>query len=132
MFIVFSSFYFLLKCRDQNSSSPIQDEADPFLQQPPSAKIENHAPSAVEISSIALSESDECRDDSATSEVPQSTAICTTPSYMTYGLASQLHGDQIAVIDKSESQACDAILTLDTAKILLKSHIGFHLMGKIF
>ena len=115
-------FFFLLKCRDQNSSSPIQDEADPFLQQPPSAKI----------SSIALSESDECRDDSATSVVPQSTAICTTPSYMTYGLASQLHGDQIAVIDKSESQACDAILTLDTAKILLKSHIGFHLMGKIF
>ncbi|KAG2577940.1 hypothetical protein PVAP13_6NG190200 [Panicum virgatum] len=89
--------------RDQNSSSPIQDEADPFLQQPPSAKIENHAPSAVEISSIALSESDECRDDSATS-VPQSTAICTTPSYMTYGLAPQSHGDQIAVIDKSESQ----------------------------
>jgi hypothetical protein len=120
-----------LKCRDQNSSSPIQDEADPFLQQPPSAKIENHAPSAVEISSIALSESDECRDDSATS-VPQSTAICTTPSYMTYGLAPQSHGDQIAVIDKSESQACDAILTLDTAKIILKSHIGFHLMGKIF
>ncbi|KAG2583389.1 hypothetical protein PVAP13_6KG226500 [Panicum virgatum] len=90
--------------RDQNSSSPIQDEADPFLQQPPSTKIENHVPSAVEISSIGLSESDECRDDSATSEVPQSTAICTTPSYMTYGLASQLHGDQIAVIDKSESQ----------------------------
>jgi hypothetical protein len=90
--------------RDQNSSSPVQDEADPFLQQLPSAKIENHAPSAVEISSIAPTESDECRDDSATSEVPQSTAICTTPCYMTYGLAPQSHGDQIAVIDKSESQ----------------------------
>jgi hypothetical protein len=116
LFIVISSFYFLLKCRDQNSSSPVQDEADPFLQQLPSAKIENHAPSAVEISSIAPTESDECRDDSATSEVPQSTAICTTPCYMTYGLAPQSHGD----------------LTLDTAKILLQLHIGFHLMGKMF
>ena len=109
-----------MKCRDQNSSSPIQDEADPFLQQPPSAKI----------SSIALSESDECRDDSATSEVPQSTAICTTPSYMTYGLAPQSHGDQIAVIDKSESQACDA--TLQWIPLKLQSHISFHLKGKMF
>ncbi|CAL5011671.1 unnamed protein product [Urochloa decumbens] len=86
--------------RHQNSSSPVQDEADPIPQQLPSTKLENCAPSAVEISSISPTESDECRNDSA----PQSAAICTAPSYMTYGLAPQSHANQIAVIDKSEPQ----------------------------
>nr|XP_034599613.1 GBF-interacting protein 1-like isoform X2 [Setaria viridis]TKW09739.1 hypothetical protein SEVIR_6G122000v2 [Setaria viridis] len=89
---------------DQNSSSPVQDEADHVPQQLPSAKLENCAPSAMEISFIAPTESDECRDDSAASGVPQSTSVCTAPSYMTYGLAPQSHGNEIAVIDKSESQ----------------------------
>ncbi|CAO2206438.1 unnamed protein product [Urochloa humidicola] len=90
--------------RHQKLSSPVQDEAEPVPQQLPSTKLENCAPSAMEISSISPTESDECRDDSATSGVPQSTAICTAPSYMTYGLAPQSHGNQIAMIDKSESQ----------------------------
>ncbi|OEL16188.1 hypothetical protein BAE44_0022793 [Dichanthelium oligosanthes] len=117
--------------RYQNSSSPVQDEADP-VPQLPSAKLENRAPSAMEISSIARTESDEYRDDSATSGVPQSTAIRIAPSYISYGLAPQPHGNQVAVVDKSESQACDATLTLHAAKILLLSHFGFHLMGKMF
>lgn len=121
-----------MNCSDQNSSSPVQDEADHVPQQLPSAKLENCAPSAMEISFIAPTESDECRDDSAASGVPQSTSVCTAPSYMTYGLAPQSHGNEIAVIDKSESQACDATLTWDAAKLLLQLHICFHLMGKMF
>lgn len=121
-----------MNCRDQNSSSPVQDEVDHVPQQLPSAKLKNCAPSATEIFSIAPTESGECRDDSAASGVPQSTSICTAPSYMAYGLAPQSPGNQIAVIDKFESQACDATLTWDAAKILLQLHICFHLMGKMF
>ncbi|CAO2201340.1 unnamed protein product [Urochloa humidicola] len=91
--------------RHQKSSSPVQDEADPVpVRLQPSAKLENCAPSAMEISSISPTESDECRDDSVTSGVSQSTTICTAPSYMAYGLAQQSHGNQITVINKSESQ----------------------------
>lgn len=97
-----------MKCRDQNSSSSVQEEADPVPQHLPSAKLEYCAPLAKEISSIAPTESDECRDDSATFGVPQSTAIA--PSYVTYGLAPQSHGNQIVVIEKSESEACDTAL----------------------
>ncbi|KAF8745449.1 hypothetical protein HU200_013442 [Digitaria exilis] len=88
--------------RDQNSSSPVQEGANPVPRHLPFAKLENCAPSTKETSSIAPTESDECRDDSATSGVPESTAI--PPSYVTYGLAPQSHGNQIAVIEKSESK----------------------------
>lgn len=101
-------YCFLLKCRDQNSSSPVQEGANPVPRHLPFAKLENCAPSTKETSSIAPTESDECRDDSATSGVPESTAI--PPSYVTYGLAPQSHGNQIAVIEKSESKACDTAL----------------------
>ncbi|XP_066351970.1 GBF-interacting protein 1-like isoform X1 [Miscanthus floridulus] len=102
--------------RDQNSSSTVQEEAGLVPQ--PSAKLENCAPSAMEISSIdpspdpaqvgatctgaAPMEPKECEDDSAASEDPQSTAIHSAPSYLTYGLAPQSHVNQI---EKSESHS---------------------------
>ncbi|XP_021320823.1 GBF-interacting protein 1-like isoform X2 [Sorghum bicolor] len=86
--------------RDQNSTSTVQEEAGLVPQ--PSAKVENCAPSAVGISSIAPMEPKECEDYSATSGDPQSTAIYSAPFYLTYGLAPQSHVYQI---EKSESHS---------------------------
>uniref|UniRef100_A0A804NQ25 GBF-interacting protein 1 N-terminal domain-containing protein n=1 Tax=Zea mays TaxID=4577 RepID=A0A804NQ25_MAIZE len=86
--------------RDQNSTSVVQEEAGHVPQ--PSAKLEKCAPSAMEISSIALMESKDCDDDSATSGDPQSTGTHSAPSYVTYGFAPQSHVNQI---EKSESHS---------------------------
>jgi len=103
LFLFFSYFYLSLKFRDQNSTSTVQEEAGLVPQ--PSAKLENCAPSAMEISSIAPMEPKECEDDSATSEDPQSTAIRSAPSYLTYGFIPQSHVNQIEK-SESHSQAC--------------------------
>ncbi|XP_062195471.1 GBF-interacting protein 1-like [Phragmites australis] len=89
--------------RDQSSSSTAQEEAVHVPQQLPSTKLENYSPSAVENSSISSTELDQRRDDSATSRLPQSTVVHTAPSYSAFGLAPQSHGDQITMIEKSES-----------------------------
>ena len=47
----------------------------------------------------------ECEDDSAASEDPQSTAIRSAPSYLTYGFIPQSHVNQIEK-SESHSQAC--------------------------
>jgi hypothetical protein len=145
LFLFFSSFYLSLKFRDQNSTSTVQEEAGLVPQA--SAKLENGAPSAMEISSIdpspdpaqagatctgaAPMEPKECEDDSATSEDPQSTAILSTPSYLTYGLAPQSHVNQIEK-SESHSQACAVSLNLDATKIPLLSHFGFCFTGIFF
>jgi hypothetical protein len=127
--LIFSSFYFSLKFRDQNSTSTVQEEAGLVPQ--PSAKVENCAPSAVGISSIAPMEPKECEDYSATSGDPQSTAIYSAPFYLTYGLAPQSHVYQIEK-SESHSQACAVSLNLDASKIPLLSHFKFCFMGNFF
>lgn len=122
MFLFFSSFYFSLKFRDQNSTSVVQEEAGHVPQ--PSAKLEKCAPSAMEISSIALMESKDCDDDSATSGDPQSTGTHSAPSYVTYGFAPQSHVNQIEK-SESHSQACAVSLNLDATKIFYFHMLAF-------
>ncbi|TVU06641.1 hypothetical protein EJB05_49865 [Eragrostis curvula] len=90
---------------DQNSSSILQEEAESVPHQLPSAKLEECSTSAVQNSSVIPTESDQCRDDSATSGVP--------PPYSTFELAPHSHGNEIMVTEESKSQACMRLLSLD-------------------
>ncbi|KAL6639956.1 hypothetical protein ACP70R_022266 [Stipagrostis hirtigluma subsp. patula] len=89
--------------RDQNLSSTVEEETDPVPQRLSSAKRESCSPSAVDNSSVVVTEPGQRRDDSATSGVPESTAVHTMPSYSTFGSALQSRGSHITATEP-ESQ----------------------------